>query len=169
MKDINTYHRVHQWIAYHYGKASKCENKDCTFKNPKRYEWALIKGNEYEKNINNFMQLCCSCHRKYDYTDEHRKKLSLAKLGKPPNNKGVDNRPIKICIVCNGKYKTYHKKSKICSLECRNKYNSLSKGKSVKNITHGTISGYSYHKCRCDKCKKKNTEYYKSKRNKQLC
>lgn len=28
-------------------------------------------------------------------------------------------------------------------------------------IPHGTVSGYGNHKCRCDDCKKANSEYYK--------
>jgi len=167
MKNIDNYQRVHQWLAYHYGRAYKCEHCNGT-KKSKRNEWALKKGFKYEKNVDNFIQLCSSCHKLYDFTEETRKKQSLAKIGLEPNNKGVDNRPIKTCIICKGEYKTYHKKSTICSLDCRNKNNSLSKGKKIKEIKHGTISGYNYHKCKCDLCRDKNTEYCKSRRNKLI-
>ena len=83
------YFQAHAWIIYHYGKASKCENENCTYENPKRYEWALIKGKKPEKSRDNYMQLCPSCHRKYDFTEEQREKMSKAKKGKPAKNKRV--------------------------------------------------------------------------------
>jgi len=41
-KDSN-YYAVHKWLK---DKANKCENNDCNYKNPKRFEYALIKGKE---------------------------------------------------------------------------------------------------------------------------
>lgn len=32
----------------------------------------IKKGCRYERNIDNFIQLCPSCHRKYDYTEVQR-------------------------------------------------------------------------------------------------
>jgi hypothetical protein len=61
---INEYVRVHNWIRYHYGRAIKCEM--CSGLKAKRFDWALRKGFKYEKNVENFIQLCPSCHRKYD-------------------------------------------------------------------------------------------------------
>lgn len=63
------YERVHQWIAYYYGKANKCESWFCNGKS-KNYHWALRKGFNYEKKIENFIPLCVSCHRKYDFTPQ---------------------------------------------------------------------------------------------------
>ena len=72
---------IHKWIRDNYGKASKCEY--CT--NPaKRYDWALKKGCEYSRDRNCFIELCRSCHIKYDFTIERINKLSL-------NQKGVNN------------------------------------------------------------------------------
>ena len=67
------YQAVHQWLNRHYKKESctHCGVKD------KRLEWALIKGKEYAHDITNFMPLCSSCHKFYDYTDERRRKLSI--------------------------------------------------------------------------------------------
>lgn len=31
-------------------------------------------------------------------------------------------------------------------------------------IKHGTVSGYSYHKCRCDQCRAASTEYRRKRR-----
>lgn len=81
------YFRSHAWLIYWHGRASKCENPDCSYKNPKRYEWALIKGKRHEKKRENYFQLCASCHRKYDYTENQRHKLSASRKGQPAKNK----------------------------------------------------------------------------------
>ncbi len=70
------YNAVHIWLRYHFGSANKCENKDCIYprKNnarswvraPKRFDWALKKGFKYEHIRDNFIQLCPSCHKRYD-------------------------------------------------------------------------------------------------------
>lgn len=57
------YVEIHRWISTNYGKANLCTN-GC--KNKKKYEWALIKGKKYQRNVKNFFQLCTSCHAKYD-------------------------------------------------------------------------------------------------------
>lgn len=57
---------IHQWIIYHFGKANKCENKDCK-KIGKRFEYALINNKTYERKIENYIMLCSQCHRKYDW------------------------------------------------------------------------------------------------------
>lgn len=82
-----TYFRIHSWLIYWYGSAKCCENKDCGYRNPKRFEWALIKGRKHEKKRSSYIQLCPSCHRKYDFTEEARCNLSKAKKGKPALNK----------------------------------------------------------------------------------
>lgn len=69
------YIQIHTWIKTKYGRASKCEH--CKIENKKRYEWALKKGYEYEKNIDNYFELCVSCHRIYDYTEEMKKDCGL--------------------------------------------------------------------------------------------
>jgi len=72
------YNNCHAYINRKYGKASKCENPECEYENPKRFEWALLKGREYSKDINDYIQLCPSCHRYYDFTEEKRNNLSIA-------------------------------------------------------------------------------------------
>lgn len=59
------YQGIHVWIWGKFGKASKCENLRCKNKFPKRFEWANISG-QYRRDRSDFIQLCCSCHRKYD-------------------------------------------------------------------------------------------------------
>ena len=81
------YFRCHSWLIYWHGRANKCENIHCTYPNPKRFEWALRKGFDYEKKIDNYMMLCPSCHRKYDITEIQRNRMSKARIGRPAKNK----------------------------------------------------------------------------------
>jgi len=57
---------IHKWIRKNFGNASECTH--CKTTTSKRYEWALIHGKKYERNIDNFMPLCSKCHRNYDKT-----------------------------------------------------------------------------------------------------
>lgn len=52
----------HRWIKKWYGEPKLCES--CGIKN-KKYNWANISG-KYKRDINDWKQLCISCHRKYD-------------------------------------------------------------------------------------------------------
>jgi hypothetical protein len=53
----------HAWIKRHYGKANHCEfNINHKSKN---YEWCNISG-KYKRSRDDFLQLCRSCHRKFD-------------------------------------------------------------------------------------------------------
>jgi len=76
----SAYSKVHYWIKKEYGRPIKCEDSECSYKNPKRYEWANISG-EYKYERSDWMQLCPSCHRKYDITDEIRKRMSEGRRG----------------------------------------------------------------------------------------
>lgn len=70
-----SYQAKHIWLYKNFGKATRCENKACVYprKNlfgqiltiPTRFEWANISG-KYIRDINDWKQLCASCHRKYD-------------------------------------------------------------------------------------------------------
>jgi len=73
-KERSFYASVHYWLKYNYGVASKCENKDCSKKSI-NYQWAKKREKEYAYKRENFINLCRSCHAKYDCTDETRKKL----------------------------------------------------------------------------------------------
>lgn len=56
----------HLWIVKHYGNASFCLfNKSHTIPKVKRFEWANISGS-YRRDINDYIPLCPSCHRKMD-------------------------------------------------------------------------------------------------------
>lgn len=64
IQDAN-YLNVHQWLHRHHGKASCCENPTCPKINT-FYQWAKRKGYAYERKRENFMQMCISCHGRYD-------------------------------------------------------------------------------------------------------
>lgn len=64
--DKLTYSGLHDWIKREYGKATKCENLDFCLGKSKTYDWALIKGKSYRRQKTNFLQLCRSCHVRYD-------------------------------------------------------------------------------------------------------
>lgn len=69
------YSGLHQWIRLTFGKATKCEYKNCKYPRqnkakvwvfkPKRFEWANING-KYKRDREDWVQLCPSCHRKFD-------------------------------------------------------------------------------------------------------
>jgi len=79
------YRIVHDWINKHYGKANKCENPNCIGKG-KRFEYALRKGYEHDRNIDHYIQLCSSCHRIYDLTEEKRIQISKHLAGRYNEN-----------------------------------------------------------------------------------
>lgn len=73
----NEYVNIHRWLKRFYGRASECRHCQELNTTPKgRFEWALIKGFKYERNIENYMPLCASCHKKYDMDEEKNKRAS---------------------------------------------------------------------------------------------
>lgn len=64
--DAAGYVAKHLWLVKHFGKADRCENQKCTFKFPRRYEWANLTG-DYKRLRSDWIRLCPSCHRLYDY------------------------------------------------------------------------------------------------------
>lgn len=81
------YYAIHQWLRYHFGRPEKCDNPTCVYPRvnkfrevtlkPKSFQWALKHGKTYAHLRENFIQLCASCHKKYDSerTDGVRKPL----------------------------------------------------------------------------------------------
>lgn len=66
------YVSLHDWIKKYFGKANKCDNRnnkilsfECS-KKSNNFQWALKKGNKYSRKIEDYFQLCVSCHSKYD-------------------------------------------------------------------------------------------------------
>jgi hypothetical protein len=64
--DAIGYGAIHDWLRNKFGKSNHCENKKCESINPKMYVWAKLKNKKYERKRENFIQLCQSCHVKYD-------------------------------------------------------------------------------------------------------
>lgn len=90
------YGALHDWIRRNYGKPNKCENSECSYRNPKRYEWANISG-KYKRDISDWKPLCSSCHRKFDWKPKNncRKGHILKIVGI-----WIDNRGSRICKEC---------------------------------------------------------------------
>lgn len=66
------YASIHTWLSKNYTK-EKCEKCGAI----KNLQWALKKGRIHNHTRNNYFVLCSSCHLKYDYTDERRKKMGI--------------------------------------------------------------------------------------------
>ena len=60
--DNVAYQAIHRWLRLYCLKSPVC--KHC--KKDTRTEWALIKGKEHAREKGNYMELCSSCHNKYD-------------------------------------------------------------------------------------------------------
>lgn len=58
------YVALHIWINNNYGKANKCEGKNCR-KNSKTYDWANVSG-LYKRVKSDWKELCRSCHMIFD-------------------------------------------------------------------------------------------------------
>lgn len=59
-----SYIAKHRWINQRFGKANKCENKNCLHKS-KTYEWANI-SKKYLRDRIDYIQLCKICHWYFD-------------------------------------------------------------------------------------------------------
>lgn len=77
------HNKFHKSIINNYGNAAKCEH--CKSTTAKRYEWCLREGHEYSSNPEDYLQLCTSCHRKYDFNESIRTKLKVKKQGESHN------------------------------------------------------------------------------------
>jgi len=75
------YGSVHVWLRHKYGAATHCENKECPGVST-NYQWAKLSGVEYDYKRENFIQLCRSCHAKYDSTEKSKQKLRDYRLSK---------------------------------------------------------------------------------------
>lgn len=123
--DKKLYERIHYWLRKRYGNANKCESPDCE-KKSNYFNWALLNDKKYDFNRRNFIQLCKSCHTKYDFTDEVKKEISkgLRRFHKknpiPPGSRIWAERKITLCVECNKKIIHYKSaKRVVCSIPCR--------------------------------------------------
>lgn len=77
----SSYSAVHGWLRYQFGSANMCESETCSGIS-KKFDWALVKGKEYDHKRENFIQMCRSCHMKYDCTENYRQKIRKIALEK---------------------------------------------------------------------------------------
>jgi hypothetical protein len=92
---LKEYQAIHHWLKKNYGKADKCENKNCT-KKSQTYEWALKPNKEYKRKRENFSKLCKSCHAKQDLTIEGIESTRRANIGASR----ISKKPL-YCMKCN--------------------------------------------------------------------
>lgn len=57
------YGGIHAWVRRHKGKAAKCTV--CGDSRPRYIQWANI-DHKYNRNLEDFIELCAKCHRSYD-------------------------------------------------------------------------------------------------------
>lgn len=58
-----SYYKLHRWITEQKGRPSKCEH--CGTEAASRYEWANV-DHQYRPELEDWVRLCRSCHRRYD-------------------------------------------------------------------------------------------------------
>ncbi len=75
-----SYKAKHLWIQSKYGKPKFCEV--CGIEDAKRFEWANISG-ECSRNRQDCLRMCKSCHNKYDWKEEDRKRERGRFVSKP--------------------------------------------------------------------------------------
>jgi hypothetical protein len=83
-----SYTGYHKWIKCRYGKAKEYE---CCHCGKTAHDWAIKKDKEYSKNIDDYISLCRSCHKKYDLTEEVLSNLTKGNQGKNKGRKYVSS------------------------------------------------------------------------------
>lgn len=73
-KRMSEIHSMHKYLDYHYGKPTVCEHCKKEYIGKSKMDWALKKDRTYSRNKKDYFRLCRSCHRKYDLTEEKKKK-----------------------------------------------------------------------------------------------
>lgn len=58
-----SYANLHRWVYRHKGSPQKCEH--CKTIEKIKYHWANLSG-KYKRNLDDWIRLCVSCHKKYD-------------------------------------------------------------------------------------------------------
>lgn len=60
------YYCMHTWVIRWKGKPNKCEV--CGKTKAKKFEWANI-DHKYHRILEEYIRMCTSCHRRYDYNN----------------------------------------------------------------------------------------------------
>lgn len=66
-----SYSSVHKWLSKNFLKSRCAHCRSKLF-----LEWALKKKSVHAHRRSHYLILCSSCHKKYDYTSDRKKKLS---------------------------------------------------------------------------------------------
>ena len=96
----------HRWVQRQKGKPSLCEM--CGTTTAKRFDWAN-KDHKYSRNLEDYMRLCASCHRKYDIKNNH-----IGNFFTSPKTKYIK------CVDCKDEIERLtpnHKRCKDCGYE----------------------------------------------------
>jgi hypothetical protein len=72
------YGGLHQWVIRKKGKPKKCEQCGKTKGSSKSFHWSNI-DHKYRRNLEDYVRLCASCHKKYDLEMQSRLKNKLSK------------------------------------------------------------------------------------------
>lgn len=76
--DAVGYTALHRWVVRHRGRPSRCEH--CGTTSARRYEWANV-DHRYRRVLDDYLRLCTTCHRRYDYENGLAKKGGRRKRG----------------------------------------------------------------------------------------
>ena len=60
-----SYRGLHQWVRRYKGKPTICSECGLESTKPRVIQWANIDG-KYRRNLDDFISLCCSCHKFHD-------------------------------------------------------------------------------------------------------
>lgn len=71
------YATVHQWVYRHKEDPKKCEHCGAS---DKKLQWAN-KSHEYKRDLDDWLRLCISCHRKHDLDENGNKRNDTKKYG----------------------------------------------------------------------------------------
>ena len=106
-KNKSLYHYFHARLKK-YKKSGKCEF--CGKRPKTRTEFALKKGRQYSENRKDYLELCCPCHRVYDYKIQRKivqRKFdgTLVKVRRSINSVKSKYTPSTVYYACIGKIK----------------------------------------------------------------
>jgi len=63
---------LHRWVKRHLGTSNTCEHCGRSNLSGRQINWAN-KSHEYKRNLKDWIRLCVSCHKKYDYAYDRKK------------------------------------------------------------------------------------------------
>lgn len=73
----SSYSAIHMHIRYHNKKSGICVLCGKTAKT----EWAKKTESEYTRNIDDYLELCIPCHKRYDFTEQTRENMRKGHTG----------------------------------------------------------------------------------------